>query len=98
MPQLRAPPRWSLKITGPSTMNAAKQKFEIAKPRIGSADSVTPRPVSPRPGARSAASGPASGIVAIDEVVCPRDHLPFLIYECAEYVRRPPLPERPYLL
>ena len=33
--QSRAPPRSSRAITGPSTMNAAKQKFVIAKPMIG---------------------------------------------------------------
>ena len=33
--QSRAPPSCSRAITGPSTMNAAKQKFVIAKPMIG---------------------------------------------------------------
>ena len=44
---------------------AAQSCRIIATPRIGSADSVTPRPASPSPGANSPASGPASGTVAI---------------------------------
>ena len=35
MPQSPAPLKWSRKIFGPSTRNAAKQKFEIAKATIG---------------------------------------------------------------
>ena len=35
MPQSRAPWKWSRKIGGPSTRNAARQKFESAKPTIG---------------------------------------------------------------
>ena len=35
IPQSRAPPRCSRMTTGPSTMNAAKQKFVMANPAIG---------------------------------------------------------------
>src|SRR6476660_8930365 len=34
-PQSRGPSKCAMNIGGPSTMNAARQKFEIAKPTIG---------------------------------------------------------------
>ena len=68
IPQLRAPPRCSLKITGPSTMNAAKQKFEIANPMIGARTHA--RDVTSRRPSRSSAEEVAAAAARSCAATC----------------------------